>query len=268
MARRSRNFVLAAAVCAAGLVAVALVAFTSSSARSLDAHTLGSFLALESNGHLFALANAVSRWTPAVVAAAAVVLAAVAYRQGRRAVALAVPAAIGASVLSAEVLKRVLAEPDRAAMIGFHHVSAAAHSWPSGHTTAAMITLLCALLVVRGGARPLVALGGGAAVLLVSCSMLVVGAHYPSDVLGGLLLAGCWMSLTLAVVRHTQSRPAPARLGVARAAAVPAAALAALAAVAALEPLGVPIDGSLLAATATLALVAAALTSGVIAAAP
>ena len=261
MARSRSTIALAVAACAAALLAEGLVAFGSARAHTLDARTLRSFLALGANGHLLTIATAVSHGLPAIVAVATAALSVTALRQGRRAVALAVPAAIGGSVLSAELIKQLVARPRHSSLLGLDQVSAS--SWPSGHATAAMITLLCALLVVGPRLRPLVALAGGAGVLLVACSMLVLDAHYPSDVLGGLLLAGLWMSLTLAVLRRG---PAPARLR-APAAATPVAVLAALAAAAALALLGVPIDGSLLAATATLALVAAALTGGVIAAA-
>ena len=90
--------------------------------------------------------------------------------------------------------------------------------------------------------------------------MVVAGRHFPSDVLGGFLLAGLWMALTLCVLRRRQR--SEVRIPLRRPAGATAlAALAALAAAAALQPLGMPVGGALLAATATLALVAAALTA-------
>jgi membrane-associated phospholipid phosphatase len=261
MVRGRSNYAVAVVACAAALVAEGLVAFGSAGAHSLDARTLKSFTALQSNGHLLAIATTVSNWAPVAGLVLTAVLVAIALRQGRRAIAIAVPVAFGGSVLSAELLKHLVGQPRLSPMFGWDQVSSA--SWPSGHTTGAMIILLCALLVVGPRLRPLVAVVGGAGVLLVGCSMLVTGAHYPSDVLGGLLLAGLWMSLMLAVLRRG---PAVARLR-ASAAAIPLAALAALVAAAVLALLSLPVDGSLLAATATLALVASALSGGVIAAA-
>jgi membrane-associated phospholipid phosphatase len=263
MIRGTRTLAVTAVLCAVALLAEGLVSLGAAGAHSLDARTLAAFMALRSSHHLSELASVVAGWTPAVVAAAAAALTATALLQRRRAVALAVAVAIGGSVACAELLKRILAEPRPTPVLGFHQMAAA--SWPSGHATAAMVTLLCALLVAAPRLRPVVATAGGAGVLLVGCSMLVLGHHFPSDILGGFLLAGLWMALTLCVLRRRQR--AQARVPIGRpAAAIVGSALAALAAAAALGALGVPVGGALLAATATLALVAATLSGGMLAA--
>ena len=61
-----------------------------------------------------------------------------------------------------------------------------------------MMLALCAVLVSPRRLRPLVALLGTALAVGVSYSILVLGWHFPSDVLGGFLVAGGWTSLTLA----------------------------------------------------------------------
>jgi membrane-associated phospholipid phosphatase len=77
-------------------------------------------------------------------------------------------------------------------------------SFPSGHATFA--ATYATLLVLCLGGRYLhrrgliVAAAAGAAVVLVfSISRVVTGGHWPSDVLGGLLLAGGWISMLLSV---------------------------------------------------------------------
>ena len=72
-----------------------------------------------------------------------------------------------------------------------------AKSWPSGHATAAMSLALCCVLVAPGRWRPAAAALGAAFTVAVVYSFLALGWHYPSDVLGGFLVATSW---TLAAV--------------------------------------------------------------------
>ena len=62
-------------------------------------------------------------------------------------------------------------------------------SWPSGHATAAMSFALCAVLAAPARLRPLVAAVGAAFAVAVCYSFLALAWHYPSDVLGGFLVA-------------------------------------------------------------------------------
>jgi membrane-associated phospholipid phosphatase len=77
-------------------------------------------------------------------------------------------------------------------------------SFPSGHATFA--ATYATLLVLCIGGRYLhrrgliVAAAAGAAVVIIfSVARVVTGGHWPSDVLGGLLLAGGWISTVLSV---------------------------------------------------------------------
>ena len=85
-----------------------------------------------------------------------------------------------------------------------------ATSWPSGHSTAAMTLALCAVLVAPPALRAATALLGGAFAVGVGYAVLVLGWHFPSDVLGGFLVAGLWTSLAVAVL-HRVEAPEPAR---------------------------------------------------------
>jgi undecaprenyl-diphosphatase len=72
-------------------------------------------------------------------------------------------------------------------------------SFPSGHATAAAATWAAAALVLSRGASPRIraALAGGAAAIAVAvaCSRVFLGAHWMSDVVGGLALGWTWFAL-------------------------------------------------------------------------
>ncbi|MFC4031990.1 phosphatase PAP2 family protein [Streptomyces polygonati] len=79
------------------------------------------------------------------------------------------------------------------------HVSGSA--FPSGHTASSAMAAgllgwgLLRALPGRAG-KALTAVGVTVAVA-VGCSRVYLGVHWPTDVLGGWLLAGCWLGLTL-----------------------------------------------------------------------
>ena len=66
----------------------------------------------------------------------------------------------------------------------------AAASFPSGHATAAMSLALCSVIASPARWRPRVAAFMAAFVVAVCYSFLELRWHYPSDVLGGFLVAG------------------------------------------------------------------------------
>ena len=107
-----------------------------------------------------------------------------------------------------QLLKPVLAAPHD--ILPVHFVIAA--SFPSGHATAVMSLALCAVISAPARRRPLVGALMAAFAIAVCYSFLELGWHYPSDVLGGFLVAGTWTLLGVAGLSiYEAHRPALAR---------------------------------------------------------
>ena len=130
----------------------------------------------------------------------------VALARGRAWRALAAGVLLVATCATTEVVKHLLAH---ARLENWLSPQIAVTSWPSGHSTAAMTLALCAVLVAPTALRAATALLGGAFAVGVGYAVLVLGWHFPSDVLGGFLMAGLWTSLAVAVL-HRVEAPEPA----------------------------------------------------------
>jgi membrane-associated phospholipid phosphatase len=141
---------------------------------------------------------------PYAVAGVLCIAFALARRRGWR--ALAVACLLAVTGVTTQLLKHALARPH---LEHWLPEQVATSSWPSGHSTAAMTLALCAILVAPPALRAAAAMLGGAFAVGVGYAVLVLGWHYPSDVLGGFLVAGLWASLAVAVL-HRVEAPEPA----------------------------------------------------------
>jgi membrane-associated phospholipid phosphatase len=170
-----------------------VLAYSSGRARHFDASALQGFVDIPS-GRGDTLAERVAALgDPLPVALVALVLAGIALLRARPRIAVAVLLLVGATSVSSQLLKALLAYPRE---VG-DWSGVAPEAFPSGHSTAAMTLAFCGVLVVPGRLRPLAAIVGLAFALGVAMSVMSLSWHFPSDVVGGYLLATGW---TLAVV--------------------------------------------------------------------
>lgn len=144
--------------------------------------------------------------------------AGIAILRGRPRGALAALAVVAGANLTTQLFKAALAHPRLQALLGAEQI--AANSFPSGHTTAVASLALAWLFVVPREWRGAVALCGALAVLAVGCSVMALSWHYPSDVLGGILVAAAWGCGTLAALRAVEDSPRRRRAQVPRRAAI------------------------------------------------
>jgi membrane-associated phospholipid phosphatase len=197
---------LAALGCAAALIVTGILAFAWPAARAHDAAGLADFLRLAAHPLFAGVANGFANSVdPLPYALIGLALAAVALARRRGRLALAVPLTMFGASATSELLKRLIANLRYSDWLGpSHQISAS--SWPSGHATAAMMVALCAVLVAPAALRPLVALLGSVLAAGVSYSILMLGWHFPSDVLGGFMVAGTWVSLSIALLWWSERR--------------------------------------------------------------
>jgi membrane-associated phospholipid phosphatase len=137
---------------------------------------------------------------PYVVLASVPVLVALA--RGRPRVAITVGAIMLAANETTQLLKPLLAAPRDT--VSWDLIPNA--SWPSGHATAAMSLALCMVIAVPARRRPVVAALMAGFAIAVCYSFLELGWHYPSDVLGGFLVASTWTLLGAAGLSLYEAR--------------------------------------------------------------
>jgi membrane-associated phospholipid phosphatase len=206
MRQKPSHALLAALAGAIGLLVTGLVAFRWPLVRAHDAASLAGFVALSSHSRLHGLADFIANSVdPVPYAAVGLVLALIALLRRRWVLAAVVPVTMFSASATTELLKPIVGQVRYSDWFGPGHQIAAA-SWPSGHATAAMTLGLCAVLVAPAILRPVVAVLGCALAIGVSYSILILQWHFPSDVLGGYLVAAMWVSLAIAVLWWGQER--------------------------------------------------------------
>ncbi|HEY3723251.1 MAG TPA: phosphatase PAP2 family protein [Acidimicrobiia bacterium] len=201
------------------LLGVAFVALASwiaaSSAPSATDRTLGLALLAAPSTWGFRAATAVSfLGSPVIVTALSVLAGLVCWRRGGdvRLAALCVGAPAVAALVEV-VTKQVVARPRPPTRV---LTGASGFGFPSGHTTGAaalaVVAMVAAqLLITDRRLRRRVCMVAVTYAVTVGISRVVVGAHYPSDVVGGLLVGtaaalGCALVLT----RHRRAPQAAA----------------------------------------------------------
>lgn len=197
MTIRPRTAFLAAATCVLVLAVAWFAAFHIGVFRHADQTGYVQFVDLQGHSRIDWIAHhLVSLFDPKAYLFVAIVPLLIALLRGRPRVAVAVGVIILGADASTEVLKHVLATPRPASLLyGYSPLPAA--SWPSGHSTAVMSAVLATVVAAPERLRPAAAALGASLAIAVGYSVVATGLHYPSDVLGGFLVAAAW---TLAVV--------------------------------------------------------------------
>jgi membrane-associated phospholipid phosphatase len=202
---------LGAVFCALAVVGLMLVVYDLPGPQRLDATALHGFTTLE--GGFFGKVALAVVMVGGIVPLGLLLIPLYVWggRWGRRAETVAAIAIVVLANLTTEVMKIVLAHPRFQPILGPDQINAA--SFPSGHATSAMSMAVAALLVVPPRLRRPVALAGAVFVFAVSFSVLVLSWHFPSDVLGGLLVATGYGFAAVWMLRRRRvaaRRPAPA----------------------------------------------------------
>ena len=205
MQARARIALIGAALAAAGVALLRLLAFHVPGIHHRDAVALQDFMGLDrplTHTPATVIANAASPAEFGLIGAAIIAVALL-----RRRPPLAVAAAVillGSAFTTDRILKPALGAPRFDPVLGLHQIGG--NAFPSGHATASMALALSAVLVAGSRWRPLVAVVGALFAVAVSYSLLSLGWHYPSDVLGGYLVATAWTGVAVAGLSWQESR--------------------------------------------------------------
>lgn len=204
MAPRVKTALFAAIACALAIAPLAVVAYSWGPFQRVDLRILLHLRHQEGPIHALA-AVLVNLGDLASLLVLLAVACAIGLRSGRRRQAVAAIVVVTGANLTTQLLKATL---EHARYKAFEHGIEVPwpNSFPSGHTTAAA-SIAVALLLVAPAAHRLFAVGVGAAITAaVGFSVVVLGWHYPSDVLGGLLVVGTWGFAAVAWLRVRAAR--------------------------------------------------------------
>lgn len=166
-------------------------------------HRLYLALYVGQNPAMVAVARAVTfLGEPTVLIIAGVVFALVMWWQGHLRTGLTLLAVTMAGRLFSELQKYEVARVRPA--FEPHLVLVKSSSFPSGHSASSMIFYLTLALVLthRGRWRHLAAAGAILLALLIGLSRVMLGVHWPSDVIGGWVFGLLWVLLTLRIAEH------------------------------------------------------------------
>lgn len=199
-------------LCAVLLALLALVAYGSDFGRHLD-DDLARRLFAHRHGNAGSWGESIAPFAdPLPLIAMLAAACGVALARGRSSLALAAVLAVGGANLTTQALKFAFAHPRAQQLLG-GGADIGDVAFPSGHATAAASIAVAFALVVPSRLRPLTGLLGGGFALAVGVSVVVIGWHLPSDVLGGYLVAAGWGFLALAMLAALRARALARRAG-------------------------------------------------------
>lgn len=146
------------------------------------------------------------------IALALIAVVAIGFARRRPRDSLITAGAIVGSILTAEILKRVLPRPDLAADLNALVNDSNRENFPSGHATIATAFALGFILISSPALRGIVTLGALLFTAFVPMAAVAAGWHRPSDALGGIALAAGWLGLAALVIvqdAETSADPPP-----------------------------------------------------------
>lgn len=202
--RNPKNALLAALACLMGLTVTGIFAYLVPIAQARDSATLRGFVELNRPRITELIAHVAHLADPRPYAVIGLALAGVAFCRRRGRVGVAIIFLLFLTGATTQTLKQGLAQPRFSDWLGNGQIAAA--SWPSGHATASMTLAFCAVLAAPPVARPTVAALGALFAVSVSYSILALGWHFPSDVIGGFFVASMWTALAVAVLEALPER--------------------------------------------------------------
>ncbi|HKT03531.1 MAG TPA: phosphatase PAP2 family protein [Rugosimonospora sp.] len=208
-----RRAVLTAVICAILLVAVYLLAvWTRAGQRFEDAVLNAASAAAGQSGDARAT-DTLDAVTAPFLAGATLVVLAIGLLRHRLFLGLVGACVIGASVLTAEVVRRLLLRP----VLLPHGYRREDQSFPSGHSAVAMSVMCALILVVPQRWRGVVAAAGSLWAASVVVATVTASWHRPSDTLGSDLIVAGYTCVAIAVLaRRGYVRPVPGRIRVPR----------------------------------------------------
>ncbi|MGO9976503.1 MAG: phosphatase PAP2 family protein [Solirubrobacteraceae bacterium] len=206
MPRRARIALLGAAALIGLLLATWLATFHVWAVERADALIYNGFHDLQQHPHVWSVANALANLCdPRPYVVLCMLPLSIALLRRRFTLAATILVILVGANETAQVLKPLLASPRPSWLLATGPI--APGSWPSGHATASMALALCVVLASPARLRPLAAALGAAFAVAVSYSFLTLGWHYPSDALGGFLVATIWTLLGVAGLDSFEARP-------------------------------------------------------------
>jgi membrane-associated phospholipid phosphatase len=190
--------------CWVAFAGVLVAAYWVPSIRWADGHAVEGLLGLQ-RPWLDDLAIRVAHMAnPVPFALASAALVAIALMRGRPRLAVGVLVLLVGANATAQYLKDALAHDRAHDFLSTAQISAAA--FPSGHATASMSLAFAAVIVAPVALRRVVAIAGALFALGVSESILLLAYHYPSDVIGGYLIATSFACTVVWALRAADAR--------------------------------------------------------------
>lgn len=190
--------------CAAGVLLLAWSAYSEGPVARLDRAVLNRVLIAGDDSPALSIARfLVHLGDPAPILSATTIACVAAVLAGRVREAVAAVVLVAGAGATTVLLKGLLKKPRLDPALIHHPIVATA--FPSGHSTGLAAAALAAVLLAAPAWRPVVAVLAGGLALVAGACLVPLGDHYPSDVVAGWLVAGCWLCFVVAALRAAEA---------------------------------------------------------------